>query len=57
MTRKDIINSLRQGCPISKKLVKEILVQLDMAETVEANLKFYVAECQRLEDILAAKEG
>ena len=57
MTRTDLINTLRQGRPISGKLVKEIIVQLEMANQVEANLKYYMAEVQRLEDILAAKEG
>ena len=57
MTRTDLINTLRQGLPISSKLVKEIIVQLDMATLLEANLKYYMAEVQRLEDILAAKEG
>ena len=57
MTRIDLINTLRQGCKISPKLVKEILVQLDMAGHMEANLKFYQAEVQRLEDALAKKEG
>lgn len=56
MTRTDLINTLRQGRPISGKLVKEIIVQLEMANQVEANLKYYMAEVQRLEDILAAKE-
>ena len=57
MTRTDLINTLRQGRPISSKLAKEIIVQLEMANQVEANLKYYMAEVQRLEDILAAKEG
>ena len=57
MTRKDIINTLRQGCSITPKLVKEILLQLDVAGHMEANLKYYQAEVQRLEDILAKKEG
>lgn len=56
MTRTDLINTLRQGRPISGKLVKEIIVQLEMANQVEANLKYYMAEVQRLEDILAAKK-
>lgn len=57
MTRNDLINTLRQGRPVTAKLVKEILVQLDMAGHMEANLKFYQAEVQRLEDILAQREG
>lgn len=57
MTRQDLINTLRQGRPVTAKLVKEILVQLDMAGHMEANLKYYHAEVQRLEDILARKEG
>lgn len=57
MTRQDLINTLRQGCSITPKIIKEILVQLDMAGHLEANLKFYQAEVQRLEDILAKKEG
>ena len=56
MTRQDLINTLRQGRPVTAKLVKEILVQLDMAGHMEANLKFYQAEVQRLEDVLARME-
>ena len=56
MTRQDLINTLRQGRPVTAKLVKEILVQLDMAGHMEANLKFYQAEVQRLEDVLAKME-
>ena len=57
MTRIDLINTLKQGCKISPKLVAEIIVQLDMAGHMEANLRYYQAEVQRLEDLLAAKEG
>ena len=57
MTRQDLINTLRQGCAITPKLVREILVQLEMAGHMEANMKYYQAEVQRLEDILARKEG
>ena len=56
MTRQDLINTLRQGRPVTAKLVKEILVQLDMAGHMEANLKFYQAEVRRLEDVLARAE-
>ena len=56
MTRQDLINTLRQGRPVTAKLVKEILVQLDMAGHMEANLKFYQAEVQHLEDVLAKAE-
>ena len=56
MTRQDLINTLRQGRPVTAKLVKEILVQLDMAGHMEANLNFYRAEVQRLEDVLARAE-
>ena len=56
MTRQDLINTLRQGHPVTAKLVKEILAQLDMAGHMEANLKFYQAEVQRLEDVLAKME-
>lgn len=57
MTRADLVNTIKQGKPITAKLVSEILVQLDRLGYMEANLKYYMAECQRLEDILAAKEG
>lgn len=56
MTRQDLINTLRQGRPVTAKLVKEILVQLDMAGHMEANLNFYQAEVQRLEDAMARAE-
>lgn len=56
MTRQDLINTLRQGCSITPKIIKEILVQLDMASHLEAKLKFYQAEVQRLEDVLARTE-
>lgn len=57
MTRIDLINTLRQGCSITPKLVREIITQLEMAGHMEANLKYYQAEVQRLEDILARKDG
>lgn len=57
MTRQEIINTLRQGSPISSKLVQTIIIHLEMAGHMEQNLKYYQAEVQRLEDVLAAKEG
>ena len=57
MTRQDLINTLKQGCPVSKHLVRNIIEHLEMAGHLEANLKFYQAEAQRLEDALAKKEG
>lgn len=57
MTRQELINTLKQGCRITPHLVREITHHLEAASHVEANLKFYQAEAQRLEDILAAKEG
>ena len=56
MTRQDLINTLRQGCPVSKHLVRNIIEHLEMAGHMEANLKFYQAEAQRLEDVLAKAE-
>lgn len=57
MTRQELINTLRQGSPISSKLVQTIIIHLEMAGHMEQNLKYYQAEVQRLEDVLAAKEG
>lgn len=57
MTTKGIINMLKQGCPISKKLVKEIVTHLEMAEHNRASLEYYIKETQRLEDLLAVKES
>ena len=57
MTRQELISTLRQGAPISAKLVQKIIIHLEMAGHMEKNLKYYQAEVQRLEDVLAAKEG
>ena len=57
MTRQELINTLRQGSTISAKLVQKITIHLEMAGHMEQNLKYYQAEVQRLEDVLAAKEG
>lgn len=57
MTRQELINTLRQGSTISSKLVQTIIIYLEMAGHMEQNLKYYQAEVQRLEDVLAAKEG
>lgn len=57
MTRQELINTLRQGSTISSKLVQTIIIHLEMAGHMEQNLKYYQAEVQRLEDVLAAKEG
>lgn len=57
MTRQELINTLRQGSPIRAKLVQTIIIHLEMAGHMEQNLKYYQAEVQRLEDVLAAKEG
>lgn len=57
MTRTDLINTLRQGCKITNALVQHIVRHLEAAGHMEANLKYYQAEVQRLEDILAKKEG
>lgn len=57
MTRQELISTLRQGAPISAKLVQKIIIHLEMAGHMEQNLKYYQAEVQRLEDVLAAKEG
>lgn len=57
MTRQELINTLRQGSPISAKLVQTIIIHLEMAGHREQNLRYYQAEVQRLEDVLAAKEG
>ena len=57
MTRQELINTLRQGAPINAKLVQTIIIHLEMAGHMEQNLKYYQAEVQRLEDVLAKKEG
>ena len=57
MTRQELINTLRQGSPISSKLVQTIIIHLEMAGHMEQNLKYYQAEVQHLEDVLTAKEG
>ena len=56
MTTKELIDTLSQGCPITRKLVGEIILRLKNIRWLEESTDYYVKENVRLIDQLARAE-
>lgn len=42
MTTRDLINTLKQGKPVSNRLVKEIIQHLELVEQLSASVAYHV---------------